>query len=367
MGLTMQKKTKRIITVVGGVLLILLIAGTWAFYHWLGFMLVQPIPVDDSLEWGMRIVAGTGDPGFADGTSARFNKPIRLAPFGPDAVLVADFNNYAIRRVGLNGEVETLVGGPDRQGHTDGPSAEARFGSPHGVAVRADGAIAVTDVDHNTIRLLKPVEDDDTTARSKKYVVSTLAGIPGESGFKDGQAGQSLFNAPHAVVFGPDGELYVADIGNARVRKIKDGQVSTIAGTGQFGHRDGDITTGTLQYPMDLTIDANGTVWIADAGTCIIRCWTPGQGLSTPWPDFKLDMPHGLSVTSDGGAIVAEMFANRIVLVTPDGRVLNLCGSGELDKGIRQLNKPAAVLLHAGYIWIADLYNHRILVAQWQL
>jgi len=363
----MKKKTKKIITISGGVLVVLLIAGTWAFYHWLGFMLVKPILVDAVMEWPMSVVAGSDKPGFADGTSAHFNKPIRLAPFGPDTILVADFNNYAIRRVHLNGEVETLAGGPDRQGHTDGPAAEARFGSPHGVAARADGTIAVTDVDNNTIRLLKPVEDDDAVAPSGKYVVSTLAGIPGKSGFRDGPVGQSLFNAPHAVVFGPEGELYVADIGNARVRKIKDGYVSTIAGTGHFGQRDGDITLGTLQYPMDLAIDDDGTVWIADAGTCTIRCWEPRRGLSTPWPDFKIDMPHGLSVTAEGGAVVAEMFANRIVLLTSEDRVMHLCGLGEKGSGSNQLNNPAAVLLHAGHIWIADLYNHRILVAQWQL
>ena len=111
----------------------------------------------------------------------------------------------------------------------------------------------------------------------------------------------------------------------------------------------------------------HGKLWIADAGTCMIRCWEPGKGLSTPWPVFKLDMPHGLSITAHGGVAVAEMSANRIVLLTPENRVMHLCGTGGKGSGGQQLNKPAAVLIHAEHLWIADLYNHRILAAKWQL
>ena len=77
----------------------------------------------------MTIVAGSGVAGFADGVGAdaRFNKPIRLAPFGPDAVLVADIFNHAIRRVSKNGRVRTIAGSPDRKGHEDGPAAAARL------------------------------------------------------------------------------------------------------------------------------------------------------------------------------------------------------------------------------------------------
>jgi len=360
-----MSKKKRILVSSGIVLLVLIAVGGWAFFHWLGFMLQKPMPVHARYDWKMKVLGGNGTPGFADGTSSRFNKPIRLAPFGADAVLVADFNNHAIRVVHLNGQTETLAGGPDKRGYQDGPAEKARFNSPHGVAVRDDGVIAVAEVRNNIIRLITPVKTEDA-GQQLRYVVSTLAGTPGETGFRDGPAEKALFRYPHAVAWGPNRELYVADIGNARIREIRAGQVTTMAGTGKFGREDGPLDTGRLQYPMDLSIDSDGHLWIADAGTSIIRRYDPGKGLSTPWPDIRLDMPHGLSVAPGGSVAIAEMFANRIVLLKPDNGIIRLCGTGESGPGENQLNKPAAILIHAGYVWIADLSNHRILIAEWQ-
>ena len=138
-------KWKRRLIVFACVLIVLVAVGAWAFLHWLGFLLRDPMPVSERYDLPMTVVVGDGSAGFADGASPRFDKPIRFAPFGPDAVLVADINNHAIRIVRLDGTTETLAGGPARQGHQDGPVDQARFDSPHGVAVRDDGAIAVAE------------------------------------------------------------------------------------------------------------------------------------------------------------------------------------------------------------------------------
>jgi len=324
------------------------------------------MPVDARYDWPLTVVAGNGTPGFSDGDSPRFNKPIRFAPFGPDTILVADINNHAIRIVHRDGRTETLAGGPAKQGHEDGPVEQARFNSPHGVAVRDDGAIAVAEAASHTIRLLLPTErkenGDDT---SSGYTVSTLAGTAGQKGFRDGPAAEALFNAPHAVAWGANGVLFVADIGNARLRQIKDGTVTTVAGTGSYGHSDGPLGEGRLQYPMDLSIASDGSVLIADGGTGRIRRYEPDNGLSSPWPDIQIDMPHGLATAPDGGVIVAEMYGHRIVLLTRDHEFIRLCGTGEPGAGPKQLQKPAAVLVHSGHLWIADLKNHRILTATW--
>jgi DNA-binding beta-propeller fold protein YncE len=312
----------------------------------------------------MTVVAGDGVPGFADGDSPRFNKPIRFAPFGPDTVLVADINNHAIRIVHRDGKAETLAGGPNKQGYEDGPVEQARFQSPHGVAVRDDGAIAVAEAANHTVRLLVPTErNGDET--SSGYTVSTLAGTAGEKGFKDGPADEALFNAPHAVAWGADGVLFVADIGNARLRQIENGLVTTVAGTGSYGHRDGPLGKGTLQYPMDISIASDGSVLIADAGTGRIRRFAPDNGLSSPWRDIRIDMPHGLATAPDGGVVVAEMYGHRIVLLTRDQELIRLCGTGAPGSGPKHLQKPAAVLVHSGHLWIADLKNHRVLAATW--
>jgi DNA-binding beta-propeller fold protein YncE len=359
-----MRKHKRLINISVGVLIAVLAVGTWAFFHWLAFMLRKPIPASAICDWPMTVVAGDGIPGFADGHSPRFNKPIRLAPFGPDAVLVADIKNHAIRIVHLDGRTETIAGGPTRQGHLDGPADQARFDSPHGVAVRDDGAIAVAEAANNTIRLLIPGKKSGGPA-STRYIVTTLAGKPGKKGYRDGPAKASLFSAPHSVVWGKEGELFVADIGNARLRKIKDGAVSTVAGTGRLGHDDGPSGTGSLQYPMDLCRDLNGHILISDAGTGLIRRYTPESGLSTPYDPIEIDMPHGLASTPAGDVIVAEMYAHRIVLLTSDNAVIRLCGTGEPGGSRGQLRKPAAVLIHSGYLWIADMENHRVVTAKW--
>jgi len=98
----------------------------------------------------------------------------------------------------------------------------------NGVAVRDDGTIAVAEAANHTVRLVCPVEADRSDGAAK-YTVSTRAGVTCAKGFKDGLAGEALFNAPHAVSWGVNGELYVADIGNARLRRIKDGVVICIA------------------------------------------------------------------------------------------------------------------------------------------
>jgi sugar lactone lactonase YvrE len=357
-------KWKRRLIICAGVLVVLLAVAGWAFYHWLGFMLRSPMSAGARYDLPMAVVAGDATPGFADGDSPRFNKPIRFAPFGPDTILVADINNHAIRIVHRDGRVETLAGGPEKQGYNDGPVDQARFNSPHGVAVRNDGAIAVAEASNHTIRLLLPKEKHGDNS-SSAYTVSTLAGIVGQKGFKDGAVEEALFNAPHAVAWGTDGTLFVADIGNARLRQIKNGQVTTAAGTGSFGHRDGPLLNGTLQYPMDLSIDSEDRVLIADGGTGHIRRYSPHEGLSSPWRSIRIDMPHGLAAAPEGEMVVAEMRGHRICLLTRDNELIRLCGTGKPGSGTDQLRKPAAVLIHSGHLWIADLGNHRILTARW--
>jgi hypothetical protein len=76
-------------------------------------------------------------------------------------------------------------------------------------------------------------------------------------------------------------------------------------------------------------------------------------------------MPHGLAATPEGGLVVAEMHAHRICLLTQDNEIIRICGTGEPGTGPGQLRKPAAVLIHSGYLWIADLGNHRVLIVKW--
>lgn len=309
-------------------------------------------------EGGLRVVAGDGVEGFVDGEMARFRKPIRLAPYGDGAIVVADIFNHAIRIVRDDGTVTTLGGSPDAKGHRDGPAAEARFSSPHGVAVSPDGVIAVAGAENHAVRLMTPVAV--SASGVPHYVVSTVAGVPGEEGMRDGPAAQALFNSPHAVAWAADGSLFVADIGNARIRRIADGEVTTVAGSGETGNADGPALKASFTYPMDIAFSPDGSLVIIDAGTDQLRRWVPDGEVTTVRLDTPLLTPHGVAAAPDGTIYIAEMGAHRVVAVTPDGRVSPVCGEGEPGSGSEQLNRPAAVLVHDGRLWIADLDNHRI-------
>jgi sugar lactone lactonase YvrE len=228
------------------------------------------------------------------------------------------------------------------------------------VAVSPDGVIAVAEAENHTVRLMTPGKASESGV--PEYVVSTLAGVPGEEGMRDGPAAQALFESPHAVAWAADGSLFVVDIGNARIRRVADGTVTTVAGSGESGNADGAALTASFTYPMDIGFAPDGSLAIIDAGTHQLRRWTPNGEVTTVALDAPLFTPHGVAVAPDGTIYIAEMGAHRVVAVSPEGRVSPVCGTGEPGAGNEQLNRPAAVLVHDGRLWIADLDNHRISV-----
>jgi DNA-binding beta-propeller fold protein YncE len=294
------------------------------------------------------VIAGAGAAGFADGTGAeaRFNKPIRLAPLGADTVLVADIFNHALRIVSLDGRVRTLSGAPDRKGYRDGEAATAQFDSPHGVGVASDGRIAVAEAGGHTLRLLTP-----DRAAAGGYRVSTLAGVPGEKGKRDGPAAQALFNSPHAAVWDDEGRVYAPDIGNASIRRVTAGVVTTVAGN----------EAGTFVYPMDLALATDQRLIVADAGANQLRVVDGAGQVTTLRVQGTLSTPHGVAVAPDGTVYVADMKSHQVLAIDGDGRVTRVAGeAGVAGSDPGHLNRPAAVLVHDGWVWIADLDNHRI-------
>lgn len=295
----------------------------------------------------VKVIAGNGDAGFKDGTDARLNKPIRLAPFGPGKILIADITNNAIRIVTKDGTVTTIVGGPDKQGYQDGPADQAMLNGPHGVALSKDGIIAVAGASSHMIRLITPaILEGNKTG----YMVSSLSGINGETGFRDGPAKQALFNSPHGIVWDNDGGLLVVDIGNAAIRKIKDGQVTTVL----------TAENPAMSMPIDIAPGAEGSFLIADAGNNSALRWWPSTGqVEIVATDHDLKVPHGVAEDKNGAVYVAEIGSHQISRLS-QGHKDVVAGTGEAGKAVNELDKPAAVLVHDGLVWIADLNNHRI-------
>jgi len=302
---------------------------------------------------GIRIIAGNGKPGFTDGEKAELNKPIRLAPYTKNSIVFADINNHAIRIATFDGKVTTIAGGPDKKGYQDGPAAEAKFNSPHGVAYDAkEDKIYVAEAGNHTIRII-------TKSDNGTFKVSTLAGVPGTAGFKDGPADSAKFISPHAVILNPDGGIYVADIGNAKVRLIQNGEVSTVSGSEEAKKEDNISNKVTFKYVMDIVADGE-SILLADAGLHLIHRIIPNKSVTTIQLNDTLSTPHGIAVDDKKNIYIADMGTHRILKIDPTGKVTPIVGTGEMGPGLNELNKPAAVLVHGDYLWIADLENHQI-------
>ncbi|MDW7602341.1 gluconolaconase, partial [Stenotrophomonas maltophilia] len=151
------------------------------------------------------------------------------------------------------------LAGDGHPGDRDGASAQARFADPYALLRSADGSVYFTDAgDNNRIRRRLP-----------DGRVETVAG-QGE-GRVDGPALQASFNTPSGIAGDAQGNLYVADTGNHAIRRIgTDGQVTTLAG-GEQGHADGPATQARFDAPMGVAVDAQGQVYVADTFNDRIR------------------------------------------------------------------------------------------------
>lgn len=303
----------------------------------------------------MLLITGIGKAGFVDGKKAELNKPIRLAPYRNNSIIFADINNHAIRIASFDGEVTTIAGGPEKKGFQDGPVEAAKFNSPHGVAYdEANDIIYVAEAGSNLVRTITKTADG-------KFIVSTLAGIPDQKGFRDGRSDSALFNSPHAVILAKGGGVYVVDIGNSRVRLIKDGIVSTVAGSGKSGNADGKSEEASFVYAIDIVSDGEN-IFVADAGSNLIRKVKPNSSVTTLQLSDTLSTPHGIAIDNENNIYIADMGSHRILKINTKGKVTSIAGTGTKGSQINELNKPAAVLVYNNYLWIADLDNHQIKV-----
>jgi sugar lactone lactonase YvrE len=184
-------------------------------------------------------------------------------------VYVADAGNGRIRKISPSGVVTTLAGSGD--GFADGTGTAARFSSPSGVAVDGSGNVYVTDEENNRIRKISPAGE-----------VSFLAGsgetCPNSGGFSDGTGKAASFNEPNGVAIDGSGNVYVADQGNHRIRKISpSGMVTTLAGSGIRGNTNGIGTSASFHKPTGIALDGAGNVYVAESENQAIRKLTPDR------------------------------------------------------------------------------------------
>jgi sugar lactone lactonase YvrE len=204
--------------------------------------------------------AGNGHWGFADGTTnAEFFNPAGITSDASGNLFVADLNNNRIRKISTSGMVSTMAGSGN-PGYLNGNGITAQFNQPNAVAVDLDGNLYVADLMNNCIRKI-----------SLGGIVSTLAGS-GIQGFADGPANTAQFNGPESVAADSQGNIYVADTGNERIRKISTaGIVSTLAGNGKSGYMNGGLLEASFNAPTAVALDAKGNVYVTDYQNYRIR------------------------------------------------------------------------------------------------
>jgi sugar lactone lactonase YvrE len=277
-------------------------------------------------------LAGSTSSGFLDGTgtAAKFNTPAGIAVDSSGTIYVADTYNNRIRKISSAGSVSTLAGSGSSTS-VDGTGIGASFYNPTGLAVDSSGNVYVADYSTHKIRKVSPAG-----------VVTTLAGT-GSSGSNDGAGAVATFKNPQGLAVDSSGNVYVADYGNYKIRKVSPaGVVTTLAGSGAYGHADGTGATASFYYPKSVAVDGSGNVYVADTSNYMIRKISPAGVVTTlagsssysysstdgTGTSATFASPASVAVDSSGILYVVDSYTSKIRRISPEGVVTTIAGSG---------------------------------------
>jgi RHS repeat-associated protein len=231
--------------------------------------------------------------------------------------------------------VTTIAGLAGVQGFADGPASQARFKSPAGVAIGLDDSLYIADAGNNRIRVARLTLDQ---SGHPQWMVSTLAG-DGTYGFADGPATTAQFKNPQGVAVDANGVVFVADTSNNRIRRIAlDGTVTTVAGDGTAGLLDGPGNQARFNSPRGIAVDQQGNIYVADTGNAAVRLINSGGQVSTLAGDGtigssdsppRFDCPAGVAVNGSTVYVyLADKGNHRIRRLDASGTVITLAGQG---------------------------------------
>ena len=378
----------------------------------------------------IQTIAGTGIPGTlgdnGTATQARLAYPVSVAVDSAGNVYIGE--EYGIRKINSATQIiSTIVG----LGNTvvDGPALTSAVGSTLGLAVDAEGDVYVADGDNDVVRVIIGTN------------IKTIAGTAGKAGFGgDGGTGAAaLLNEPVGITLDSSGNLYVADQDNDRIREITaQGNISTVAGASHFGGDNGPATAALLHLPMHAMGDANGNLYVSDGannrirkidgtgnittiagtGVCgytgdngpaaqaticgptelaldsigdiyfadtdnlVVRKISTGGVITTyagtgTYGDTgdngqataaTFSYPYGIAIGGNGVVYVADAGANRVRQISPQGVITPFAGTEQFGYAGDGSLATAAKLYYpgelatdaSGSVYIADISNHRI-------
>jgi sugar lactone lactonase YvrE len=340
-------------------------------------------------------IAGTGANGFTgDGgpaTLAQLGQPMGLAVDPTGNLYLADYWDHAIRKVSTNGTITTLAGGPSGGtsifggtfggfGGDGGPASAALLRGPNAVAYDSTGRLYISDAGNYRVREITPdgliqtdAGDGDGTGINgfnPRFLTGDASGnlyVAGigrnyvykidPNGHQTIFAGNGTFNfggdgfpAVQAALAGPgdlatdkDGNVYISDSGNNRIRKVNtNGIITTIAGNGKngFSGDGGPAMSASMSFPGALAVDDSGTLYFSDGNNARIRKVTPDGIITTVAGNgavaFSGDgaatavsvTASGLLIDKSGTIFFSDGNNQRIRKLTPDGRVITIAGTG---------------------------------------
>ena len=330
-------------------------------------------------------VAGTGVAGFSgDGGPARnaqTNNPFGVTRAPDGSLWFCEYTGQHIRRIARDGTISTVAGSGERGYSGDGgPAAAAAFNLPHEIRFDREGNCFVADMMNNAVRRID----------AKSRVITTFAGT-GEKGYSGdgGPASRAKLSSPHSIQFGPDGDLYICDIGNNVIRRVemKSGVIHTFAGTGKAGPTpDGAPIAGTpLRGPRSLDFDRAGDLWLVTReGNQVLKIDLRGgkirhiagtgekgfSGNGGPARLATLSGPKGIALDRDGNAWLADTESHSIrVINARTGNIELVAGTGQKGNGgdgdplACALARPHGVFVDAdGAVYIGDSESHKVRV-----
>jgi sugar lactone lactonase YvrE len=293
----------------------------------------------------LTVIAGTGEGGFGgDGgpaTKARLFAPHDLAFDSAGDLLIADTFNHRIRRVDRRGMITTVVGdGKAAYSGDGGPATQASLNTPQGIAFDREGALLIADTFNHVVRRV------DNSGK-----IATFAGtVPGHGG-DGGVAKLAQINLAMAVAAAPDGAVYISDAANSRIRRVaSDGVIQTMVGYGPaqdtygagFAGDGGPPEKAKIFSATDLKFDASGALYISDSGNHRIRVIRGGvittlagsgrqgfRGDSGKALDADLNTPQKIAVAKDGSLFIADRANHRVRKVDARGAIVTIAGEGK--------------------------------------
>jgi len=336
-------------------------------------------------DWKIETFAGNGTQGFhGDGglaSEAQLDNPFGVVR-GPDGCIwFCEYTGQRIRRVRHDGKIETMAGNGSKGYDGDGGSAlNASFNLPHEIRFDKAGHLYVVDMMNHAVRKIDAITG----------TISTIAGN-GQMGYSGdgGLASAAQFNKPHSIQFGPDGQLYVCDIGNHVIRRIDmaTNQIETIAGTGKPGPTpDGSPISDTpLNGPRSIDFDIQGHLWLATregnqvfkldlkAGLIEHKAGTGKSGFhgnGGPAKEASLKGPKGIAIDKAGNVWLADTESHSVRMINATtGNLELVAGTGNIGHGPDgDPLKCSLARLHGifvdsdGSIFIGDSESHKIRV-----